>query len=360
MSDSKVSDLSPIVLPPAAGDLLYIVDVSQGVNGSAYITWGDLIASITAGNDELVKISANDTTSDYLISKIVAGSANITVTEVNDGGNETLEIDVVGGGTDELAKISANDTTSDYLINKIVAGSANITVTEVNDGGNETLEIDVVGGGTDELVKVTANDTTAAYLFDKIIAGSTKLTVTEVNDGANEDLSLDVDESNIDHGLLTGLADDDHTQYLLLAGRAGGQAAIGGTGGGENLTLASTSLTASQNLQVVGQAFSTLPGVLIPAGTTQAIDWDTGNGQEIDLATATGDVTITLNNPQAGASYILKVIQGPVARNLIWPVNVLWPGGTPPLISTVDDDEDVISLFFDGTNFYGTFSQGFA
>jgi hypothetical protein len=26
-----------------------------------------------------------------------------------------------------------------------------------------------------------------------------------------------------DHGLLTGLADDDHTQYALLAGRAAGQ-----------------------------------------------------------------------------------------------------------------------------------------
>lgn len=44
-----------------------------------------------------------------------------------------------------------------------------------------------------------------------------------------------------DHGALTGLADDDHTQYLLLAGRAGSQVANGGTGAGENLTLNSTS-----------------------------------------------------------------------------------------------------------------------
>jgi len=40
-----------------------------------------------------------------------------------------------------------------------------------------------------------------------------------------------------DHGLLVGLADDDHLQYLLLAGRAGGQAAFGGTGAAEALTL---------------------------------------------------------------------------------------------------------------------------
>src|SRR3990167_661609 len=44
-----------------------------------------------------------------------------------------------------------------------------------------------------------------------------------------------------DHGLLTGLTDDDHTQYALLAGRAGGQILIGGIAASENLTLQSTS-----------------------------------------------------------------------------------------------------------------------
>jgi hypothetical protein len=44
-----------------------------------------------------------------------------------------------------------------------------------------------------------------------------------------------------DHGSLTGLGDDDHTQYLLLAGRSGGQTAIGGTDASDNLTLTSTS-----------------------------------------------------------------------------------------------------------------------
>jgi len=44
-----------------------------------------------------------------------------------------------------------------------------------------------------------------------------------------------------DHGGLTGLVDDDHTQYLLLAGRAGGQTAIGGTAVSEELALRGTS-----------------------------------------------------------------------------------------------------------------------
>lgn len=44
-----------------------------------------------------------------------------------------------------------------------------------------------------------------------------------------------------DHGALTGLSDDDHTQYALLAGRAGGQTGYGGTAASEGLTFYSTS-----------------------------------------------------------------------------------------------------------------------
>ena len=42
------------------------------------------------------------------------------------------------------------------------------------------------------------------------------------------------------HSNLTGLLNDDHTQYLLLAGRIGGQIIIGGTGSGNDLILRST------------------------------------------------------------------------------------------------------------------------
>lgn len=52
---------------------------------------------------------------------------------------------------------------------------------------------------------------------------------------------IDTDTSVTDHGALSGLGDDDHTQYALLAGRAGGQTLRGGTASGDDLTLSSTS-----------------------------------------------------------------------------------------------------------------------
>lgn len=47
-------------------------------------------------------------------------------------------------------------------------------------------------------------------------------------------------DTEVDHGTISGLADDDHTQYALLAGRAGGQTLVGGTAAGEDLVLEST------------------------------------------------------------------------------------------------------------------------
>ena len=46
----------------------------------------------------------------------------------------------IGANTDQTAKVSANDTTAGFLNGKLVAGS-NVTLTENNNGGNETLTI---------------------------------------------------------------------------------------------------------------------------------------------------------------------------------------------------------------------------
>lgn len=60
------------------------------------------------------------------------------------------------------------------------------------------------------------------------------------NDAGNQ-ITADVVQSGIDHGSISGLGDDDHTQYALLAGRAGGQSLNGGTASANNLSLSSTS-----------------------------------------------------------------------------------------------------------------------
>lgn len=53
-----------------------------------------------------------------------------------------------------------------------------------------------------------------------------------------------------DHGDLTGLTDDDHSQYALLAGRGNGQSLTGGTNASGSLTLRSTSNATKGVLQL--------------------------------------------------------------------------------------------------------------
>ena len=69
-----------------AGDLSYNTSSNQVkyYNGSAWV-------AISADTDVKTLVSANDTTAGYLNGKLVAGS-NVTFTENNDGGNETLTI----------------------------------------------------------------------------------------------------------------------------------------------------------------------------------------------------------------------------------------------------------------------------
>jgi len=105
------------------------------------------------------------------------------------------------------------------------------------------------------------------------------------------------------------------------------------------------------------QGYSSEQATETPSGTTLTIDWNLGNSITVDLGSASGDVTLTLNSGAAGASYIIKAIQGATARDLIWPAAVLWSGGSAPVITTTNDAVDIIALYCDGTNYYGTIVQ---
>lgn len=74
-----------------------------------------------------------------------SGSA-VPVITVDQQGRITLASTAAISGTDVLVKISAADTTANYLENKIVAGS-NVTITKLNPGANEQLRITASGGG---------------------------------------------------------------------------------------------------------------------------------------------------------------------------------------------------------------------
>ena len=75
----------------------------------------------------------------------------------------------------------------------------------------------------DEKVGISAADTTPGYLAAKVTVdngtnSTNPLEESILNPGANEELRIRFDQSKVDHGSIAGLGDDDHTQYILVAG----------------------------------------------------------------------------------------------------------------------------------------------
>ena len=74
--------------------------------------------------DELVKISANDTTAGYLFDKIVAGTG-VVITELNDAGDEDLEIQAgLVLTAEQTGTINAN--VNDLVLTDVSAGTATV------------------------------------------------------------------------------------------------------------------------------------------------------------------------------------------------------------------------------------------
>jgi len=152
----------------------------------------------------------------------------------------------------------------------------------------------------------------------------------------------------------------DDTTVAAMVNTLGGATSTG-TGGlvridGSTLTGAVVVTGPTGSLTITGQVAVTIPTTNTTAGTTQTINWALGNGQVFDAQGSSGNVTFTFSNPVAGASYVLKLIQGSTARTYTWPATVKWPSATAPTVSTTNDYVDMVTFFYDGTNYLGAYT----
>lgn len=94
----------------------------------------------------LVKLDGSDTCPQSLLSKLEAGT-NISIVKTGSGCDAKLVITAGEGigpaGVDTNVKVSASDTTTNYLNNKLVGGTYT-TKTILNPAGNEQIKLDVV------------------------------------------------------------------------------------------------------------------------------------------------------------------------------------------------------------------------
>ncbi len=92
-------------------------------------------------------------------------------------------------------------------------------------------------------------------------------------------------------------------------------------------------------------------------GNSDTIDWSVANKQK---STLTGNVTFTFIAPYGPCNLVLKLVQdGTGERTVTWPATVKWAIGTKPTLTTTPNAIDIVSFYYDGTNYYGQASFNF-
>lgn len=119
----------------------------------------------------------------------------------------------------------------------------------------------------------------------------------------------------------------------------------------DTAALASDSVTSDKlapNIALTQATTLTVTGL----DQTVAVDFDNGNIQFIDASAATGSLTVTLSNAQAGADYKIFFIQPATALTMIWPVAMKWPQGQAPIFTEALSAVDCVSLYYNGSVYY--------
>lgn len=133
---------------------------------------------------------------------------------------------------------------------------------------------------------------------------------------------------------------------------------------GGNITFkdASTSLAEISGSGILSKTviyFDAETANTIGDGATGVIDWTVNQKQKV---TITGtSITCNFTNPPGPCNLMLKVIQGDGSDVIgTWDSDIKWPSNTPPTLSTANGAIDIISFYFDGTNYFGVGSLNFS
>lgn len=88
------------------------------------------------------------------------------------------------------------------------------------------------------------------------------------------------------------------------------------------------------------------------SGSAKTISWTAGNKQK---STLTDNCTFTFSpEPGGPCNLMLRLIQDAGGTNTVtWPGDVNWSGGTAPTLSTAGDAVDIVSFYYDGSEFHG-------
>lgn len=278
----EFNDLASFPVTGANGVIYVAIDSNKTYrwSGSTYIEISPSAVTSVFGRSGVVSAQSGDYSAAQ-VSNTPAG--NISAVTVQDAINELdSEKQPVDATLTALAAFNSNgilvQTAADTFVSRSIASGTGITVSN-GDGvsGNPSIAISASGvtastyGSASQVPsfavnaqgQITSASNTAINITASQVSNfndaaqdamgaaiSDTATVNLSYDGASNSLSADVIQAGLDHGSISGLNDDDHSQYALLAGRSGGQSLVGGSASANDLSLSSTSNTTKGKIKL--------------------------------------------------------------------------------------------------------------
>jgi hypothetical protein len=120
------------------------------------------------------------------------------------------------------------------------------------------------------------------------------------------------------------------------------------------LDLAGASVSGAFSAKVFGSAEFDAGN----SGTSKTIDCTNGANQRLTL---TGNCNgITLTNPTSGMMLKLKVLSGTGSFTCAFTTTVKWASGSAYVATTTASATDIVTLYYDGSAWWGQAANGFA
>lgn len=217
-----------------------------------------------------------------------------------------------------------------------------ITATTLNDFTPTDLFVGEMFLNTSDDLLWVRTDNGIAQIGLTGFTGTTIPGLTQVLNSGNLTFGYDIIISSGDTIIWSGLPVNTPT-YLL-----------GTDSSGNTISVTPTPLSGG----TTGQTWVDLPTTGTTTGAT-TIDWNLGNVQEWTLGANTN---FSFSNGNAGGTYILIVRQstGAIQYTVTWDTDIHWSliTGTP-VMTNIAGRYDVYSFVYDGTRYFGTYSQNY-
>lgn len=215
------------------GQQISVIDPFTGVNQNFTVT------ANSAAGDTTISVSGYSVNTLSPDSYVISTGVNLTQLGINPGSSTSSP----GTSTwwDIYGQWWSVDQNNEYTW-PIVAPNAGFE-TDENAGNGSTAGIRFDGAGLQSFTASSATPGVKIGIDGKLylagLATGTNNIALVLEGGVVKQQTISSGVTA--HSALTGLSADDHTQYVLLAGRSGGQTIYGGTASANNLTLSGTS-----------------------------------------------------------------------------------------------------------------------